>query len=76
MKAWTIIQPSACRIADRVKSLVESYAVVASAAFRNAIVTSRFFGSGGELIAPAAHSLLQITDLAIIPLGAGVEWHG
>ena len=59
-----------------IKSLVESYAVVASAAFRNAIVTSRFFGSGGELIALAAHSLLQITDLAIIPLGAGVEWHG
>src|SRR5262250_946675 len=47
-----------------------------SAAFRNAIVTSPFFRSGGDLIAPAAYSLLQITDLAIIPLGAGVQGHG
>jgi hypothetical protein len=49
-----------------VKSLVKSSAVIAnkrfdpllpcSAAFRNAIVTSRFFGSGGELIAqPPIH---------------------
>src|SRR4029077_18842368 len=32
----------------------EAANVRASAAFRNAIVTSPFFGSGGELIAPTA----------------------